>query len=235
MFPFRDRIQASTVSWITYLLVAANVVVFLWELSMGSGLPEFIRENAVVPARLADLGGDGAGAWIDAARRSAFSMFLHGGWLHLILNMWYLWIFGDNVEDRLGRARYVALYLAAGVAGTVAHVWAHPTSEVPVVGASGAIAGVLGAYLVTYPRVRVLTGIPIFVFLHLVELPAWVLLGLWFALQFLSGAAAISTTQVSAGGVAWWAHIGGFVAGMALMAVLKIGRPERGRRTGRGG
>lgn len=235
MFPFRDRIRASTVPWVTWLIVAANVAVFVYELSLGQALPRFMRDHAVVPVRLAELSGGDPGAWVAGARRTVVSMFLHGGWLHLILNMWYLWIFGDNVEDRIGRARYVALYLASGVAGTLAHVWANPESAIPTVGASGAIAGVLGAYLVTYPRVRVLTGIPVFVFIHLVELPAWMLLGLWFLLQFLSGAAAIGASHVSAGGVAWWAHIGGFVSGMALMAVLKIGRPDRSRRTGPGG
>lgn len=235
MFPFRDRIRASVVPWVTYLIVAVNVAVFVYELSLGPALPEFMRRNAVVPARLAGLSWSDPLDWVAAARPTLVSMFLHGGWLHLILNMWYLWIFGDNVEDRIGRPRYVALYLASGVAGTLAHVWANPGSPIPTVGASGAIAGILGAYLVTYPRVPVLTGIPVFVFIHLIELPAWVLLGLWFLLQFLSGAAAISTTQVSAGGVAWWAHIGGFVAGMALMVVAKIGRPERVRRPGRRG
>ncbi len=235
MFPFRDRIRASTVPWVTWLIVAANVAVFAYELSLGGALPQFMQDHAVVPVRLAELPGGDPGAWIAGARSTVVSMFLHGGWLHLILNMWYLWIFGDNVEDRIGRMRYVALYLASGAAGTLAHVWANPESAIPTVGASGAIAGVLGAYLVTYPRVRVLTGIPVFVFIHLVELPAWMLLGLWFLLQFLSGVAAIGATQVSAGGVAWWAHIGGFVAGMALMVVLKIGRPDRSRRTGPAG
>ena len=159
------------------------------------------------------------------------SMFLHGGWLHLAFNLWFLWIFGDNVEDRLGHARYLFLYLAAGVAATLAHVFANPGSTLPAVGASGAIAGVLGAYLLAYPRARVTTLIPIFVFIHVTVLPAWVVLGMWFALQFLSGALALATTQASAGGVAWWAHIGGFAAGVVLLPVLSIGR-RRGRRRG---
>ncbi|MBW3660130.1 MAG: rhomboid family intramembrane serine protease [Gemmatimonadetes bacterium] len=230
MLPFRDRIRSRTVPWLTWAIVAVNVAVFVYELSLGRALPDFMARHAVVPARFSDLPWADPAAWLAAAEPTLVSMFLHGGWLHLILNMWYLWVFGDNVEDRIGRVRYLFLYLASGAVGTLAHIWANPGSEIPIVGASGAIAGVLGAYLVTYPRVKVLTGIPVFVFIHIVELPAWLLLGLWFALQMLSGVAAISTTQISAGGVAWWAHIGGFAAGMVLMAALKLGKPDRHRR-----
>ena len=226
MFPFRDRLSTATVPWVTYGLLTINVVAFLYEVSLGAELLRFLETWGVVPARYA---GSGPAGWLAAPGPLVASMFLHGGWLHLILNMWYLWIFGDNVEDRVGHGRYLVLYLACGLAATAAHVLANPASTLPTVGASGAIAGVLGAYLVTYPGARVLTGIPVFVFIHLVELPAWVLLGMWFVLQFLSGAAAIAGTQVSAGGVAWWAHIGGFVAGMALMPLFRLGRPARRR------
>ncbi|MDX1622806.1 MAG: rhomboid family intramembrane serine protease [Gemmatimonadota bacterium] len=236
MFPFRDRVRATTVPWVTYLVILANVAAFVYELSLGrTGVRDLFREYGVIPAQLADLSLADPAAWGAAAIPVVASMFLHGGWLHLILNMWYLWIFGDNVEDRVGHGRYLLLYLAAGAAGTLLHVWSNPASTVPTVGASGAIAGVLGAYLVTYPKARVLTGIPVFVFIHLVELPAWLLLGMWFVLQFLSGAAALGTTQATAGGVAWWAHIGGFVAGMILMALLKVGRGEREGRRRRAG
>lgn len=235
MFPFRDRIRAGTVPWVTYLIIVANVAAFAWELSLGRREVQAVfLEYGVIPARIVDLAGDPF-AWGALGPPIVVSMFLHGGWLHLILNMWYLWIFGDNVEDRVGHGRYIVLYLLAGAVGTLAHVWANPASTVPTVGASGAIAGVLGGYLVTYPRTPVLTGIPVFVFIHIVELPAWFLLGMWFALQFLSGAAAISTTQASAGGVAWWAHIGGFVSGMLLMVLLKMGRPDRSRPRRRSG
>ena len=207
----------------TLNLIALNVAVFAYELSLGSALEGFLRTYGVVPSRLAE-----GWTWTPILT----SMFLHGGWLHLILNMWFLWIFGDNVEDRLGHARYLLLYLAAGVAAVVAHVTANPDSAVPTVGASGAIAGVLGAYFVAYPRARVTTLIPIFVFIHIADLPAWVVLGMWFVLQFLSGALAVGTTQASAGGVAWWAHIGGFGAGVLLMPLLSIGRPRSRRRGG---
>jgi len=209
----------------TLALVALNVAAFAYELSLGPALERFIVAHGVVPARLVEL--LGRGAWLAAARSIVTSMFLHGGWLHLIFNMWFLWIFGDNVEDRLGRVRYLLLYLVTGAAATLAHVLSNSASTIPTVGASGAIAGVLGAYFVTYPRARVTTLIPVFVFIHIAELPAWVVLGMWFVLQFLSGALSLATTQASAGGVAWWAHIGGFAAGALLMPILSIGRRRR--------
>ncbi|HUF88973.1 MAG TPA: rhomboid family intramembrane serine protease [Gemmatimonadota bacterium] len=212
----------------TLALIGLNGAVFAYELSLGPALERFMVTHGVVPARLVEQLGRAA-SWPDAAGSIVTSMFLHGGWLHLIFNLWFLWIFGDNVEDRLGRLRYLLLYFVTGAAATLAHVLSNTASTIPTVGASGAIAGVLGAYLVTYPRARVTTLIPVFIFIHIVELPAWVVLGMWFALQFLSGALSLATTQVSAGGVAWWAHIGGFAAGALLMPILSIGR-RRGRR-----
>lgn len=212
----------------TLALIGANVAAFAYELSLGSALEGFLQEYGVVPARIAGQWRAGARGWSELAPVLT-AMFLHGGWLHLVLNLWFLWIFGDNVEDRIGHSRYLVLYLAAGTAATLAHVIANPTSTLPTVGASGAIAGVLGAYFLAYPRARVTTLIPIFVFIHVAVLPAWVVLGMWFALQFLSGALSLATTQASAGGVAWWAHIGGFAAGFLLMPVLMIGRGKRRR------
>jgi membrane associated rhomboid family serine protease len=147
-------------------------------------------------------------------------MFLHGGWLHLGGNMLYLWIFGDNVEDRLGHVRFLLFYLACGLAAALAQIYVNPTSTIPMVGASGAVAGVLGAYLVLLPQAQVLALIPIIFFFQLVELPAFLFLLFWFLMQFLNGAASIATTQATTGGVAWWAHIGGFVSGMALGFLL---------------
>jgi hypothetical protein len=213
---------------VTLALIAANVAAFAYELSLGPALEGFLREYGVVPARLAGQWIAGARGWGELAPILT-AMFIHGGWLHLVLNLWFLWIFGDNVEDRIGHSRYLVLYLAAGTAATLAHVLANPASTLPTVGASGAIAGVLGAYFLAYPRARVTTLIPIFVFIHVAVLPAWIVLGMWFALQFLSGALSLATTQASAGGVAWWAHIGGFAAGVLLMPVLSIGRPGRRR------
>jgi membrane associated rhomboid family serine protease len=152
------------------------------------------------------------------------SMFLHGSWMHVIGNMWFLWIFGDNIEDYLGHFKYLVFYLASGMGAAFAQVILNPHSRVPTVGASGAIAGVLGAYFVLYPRARVLIWFPIF---FLFYLPAWVTLGYWFAMQFLSGAAtSIADYSDTHGGVAFWAHVGGFVAGIVLIKIL----PERPRR-----
>jgi membrane associated rhomboid family serine protease len=151
------------------------------------------------------------------------SMFLHGGWLHIIGNMWFLWIFGDNIEDHLGHFRYLLFYLACGVAAAITHIIFNLSSNEPTVGASGAIAGVMGAYVILYPRARVLT----LVFFFLWWIPAWVFLGYWFLIQFLSGAAmSVAETSRSTGGIAFWAHVGGFVAGILLIKIL----PQRARR-----
>ena len=155
------------------------------------------------------------------------SMFMHGGWLHLGGNMLYLWIFGDNIEDRLGHLKYVLFYLASGVIATLAHAVFNPGSRIPSVGASGAIAGVLGAYILLFPRARVTTLIPIFMFITVREIPAVFLLGVWFVLQLFTGAATMGGDVADTGGVAYFAHIGGFVAGMALVSLMGGRRPRR--------
>lgn len=148
-------------------------------------------------------------------------MFIHGGWLHIIGNMWYLWIFGDNVEDRLGHIRFLIFYLLCGVGAGIVHTFLNSASVVPSVGASGAIAGVLGAYAISYPTARVLTLVPILFFIQIIEIPAAFVLGFWFLMQFLSGTASLAVaTSANAGGVAWWAHVGGFVIGMLLIGRL---------------
>jgi membrane associated rhomboid family serine protease len=149
------------------------------------------------------------------------SMFLHGGWMHLIGNMWFLWLFGDNVEDRLGHARYLLLYLAGGLAGAVTHWFFNPASQVPTVGASGAIAAVMGAYLITFPGARIRTLLPIFIFLTWVDLPAYLILFYWLLLQLLSGVASVAVADPMQGGVAFLAHVGGFIAGIPLMILLR--------------
>jgi membrane associated rhomboid family serine protease len=155
-------------------------------------------------------------------------MFLHGGWLHFLGNMLYLWIFGDNVEDRFGHGRYLVFYLLAGTAAAFLQALFNPASRLPMVGASGAIAGVLGAYLVMFPHSRVLTLVPIFFFIQIIEIPAIILLGFWFLLQLASGVGSLGRTAAQdVGGVAFWAHAGGFVAGMLLVALFR--RPERQR------
>ena len=147
-------------------------------------------------------------------------MFLHAGWLHLVGNMLYLWIFGDNIEDRLGHFTFLIFYLLCGLGAGVVHTLLNYQTVVPSIGASGAIAGVLGAYLVSYPRARVLTLVPIFVFVQFIEIPALLVLGFWFVMQFLYGAASLAATTPNSGGVAWWAHVGGFVVGMLLIGLF---------------
>jgi membrane associated rhomboid family serine protease len=147
-------------------------------------------------------------------------MFLHGGWLHLIGNMWFLWIFGDNVEDILGRAKYLLFYLLCGIAAALVHIVFNPVSRLPTIGASGAIAGVMGAYMVKFPRSRIVTLIFLFVFLTTVEIPAYVILLYWFVIQFFSGVGTVGHSHLSQGGVAWFAHVGGFVAGILLVYLL---------------
>jgi len=152
-------------------------------------------------------------------------MFLHGGWSHLIGNMWYLWIFGDNVEDALGHAGFLVFYLACGVVATLLHYLTGPVAEVPVVGASGAIAGVLGAYIVAFPRARVYTLLPLFPFFQVVPLPAFLVLGLWFLFQFVLGLGALGAS--GGGGIAFWAHVGGFAAGLLVMRGLRAAHRAR--------
>jgi membrane associated rhomboid family serine protease len=193
--------------------MAANTAAFALELSMGDRLGEFINLYGMIPARILAIFSDSPSLLVWAVIPFFSSIFLHAGWLHFLGNMLYLWIFGDNVEDRLGHFRYLLFYLATGVAASVIHLASNPSSDIPTIGASGAIAGVMGAYFLLYPGAKVVTLVPIFYFIQIVELPAFLFLGFWFLLQFLSGSVALMAESGSAGGVAWWAHIGGFGAG----------------------
>jgi membrane associated rhomboid family serine protease len=225
MIPIRDEIRTSGRTWLTYVLIAVNVLVFLYETSLGEALDAFVTTWGLVPWNMTH----GVAARGFSLREHVLpwltSMFLHGGWVHLIGNMWFLHIFGDNVEDRLGRPRFVVLYVCGGLVAGLAQVVSSPGDTVPMVGASGAIAAVLGAYLLMYPRARVLTVVPIFIFLQFVRLPAFLFIGIWFVFQMFSGYAALLSS--ASGGVAWWAHIGGFVAGLLLCMVLKSGTQAR--------
>jgi membrane associated rhomboid family serine protease len=196
---------------VNYFLIGANVLAFLFELNLGTHLNSFVQVYGVVPLRVANIVTSEPGMIHYAIFPFFTSMFLHGGWLHLLGNMLYLYIFGDNVEDALGHVRYLLFYLACGVVASLTHLALNLNSQVPTVGASGAIAGVLGAYFLLYPKAKVVTLLPIFIFIQIIEIPAFLFLGFWFLLQFISGTAA-SASQ-NAGGVAWWAHIGGFAAG----------------------
>ena len=205
MIPLRDTIPSTRVPVVNYLIIAVNVVVFLYELSLGGNIEGFVRTHGLVPRHF---------AFVDLLT----SMFLHGGFLHLIGNMLYLYIFGDNVEDRLGHARYLAFYLLCGMAAGAAQALSNPTSNIAMIGASGAIAGVSGAYFLFFPTARVVTLVPIFIFLQVIEVPAVFFLLLWFLLQLWSG---IADLGAHTGGVAFFAHVGGFIAGMILGPVLR--------------
>ncbi len=244
MIPLKDDAPRVGTPYVTYVLLVLNTLVFLFELWIGShgrqNLDFFVFQFGVVPARFTvvlfnhgyvpwDLVSQLGTRYVPtmAAILPVFtSMFLHGSWLHLIFNMWALWIFGDNVEDHLGPSLYLVLYLASGVAAAALHTLFNIGSTVPSVGASGAIAGVMGAYFLLYPRARVLTLVPFF-FVFFMWLPAWIVLGYWFVAQFLSGAAgSIAAHSSSSTGIAFWAHVGGFLAGMLLIKVF----PARSRR-----
>jgi membrane associated rhomboid family serine protease len=229
VIPLRDDVKSRTFPFVNYGIIALNAVAFFFELSLGPQLERFVRLNAVVPAyytgrdhllQLPEI------LWtsLDPSLGGSvlLSMFLHGGWAHFLGNMLYLWIFGDNVEDRLGHGRYVFFYLTCGWVASYAHVWASPASGMPSIGASGAIAGVLGAYVTLYPHARVVTLLPLGFFTQLVQVPAVFFLGFWFVQQFLYGTLSLSVrTEESGGGVAWWAHIGGFAAGFVLVWILQ--------------
>ncbi len=216
MIPLRDTQPEETYPGITRLLVLVNIVVFLLEIQSQATFPGFIRAYALIPHRFWTAHG-----W-DRWAPVFTSMFLHGGWLHLIANMWALWLFGDNVEDALGHGRFLVFYLACGVVANIAQSAVDVLSTTPSLGASGAIAGVLGAYLLFYPTARVLTLIPIFIFPWFVELPAVVFLGLWFFAQLSGGLASLGTAGGSTGGgIAFWAHVGGFVSGLVLGPLLR--------------
>ena len=227
MIPIRDTIPHRRPPYVTCAIIALNAAVFLYELGLGpTGLQRFFMHYGVVPARYADPRIAAHFGVVEQVLPFFTSMFIHGGFLHILGNMWFLWIFGDNVEDWFGHAGFAAFYVFCGVASAVFHTALSWGSPVPTVGASGAIAGVMGAYFLLYPRARVLTLLPIFIFITFIELPAYFFLGLWFLFQFLSGTAALAAGGM-AGGIAWWAHVGGFVTGAGIVFFLGGARPRR--------
>ena len=207
----------------TRALLITNILVFALELRQGVRLDAFVDRFGVVPHRWFVGGLSDVLDWPRLFLTLLTSQFLHGGFLHLASNMLYLWIFADNVEDRLGPARFLLLYLSCGVAAAVSQILAAPTSAIPMVGASGSIAGVLGAYLLMFPRARVVTLLPLIFWWETVELPAFLFLGVWFLLQWVQGVTTIGQVA-GVGGVAFWAHIGGFVTGMIGIAILRPAR-----------
>lgn len=227
MIPIKDDIPSKSYPIVNITLIVINVIVFLFELSLGDNLESFIKAFAVIPAKYFYSGiryEDGTVVLFSMSERIIplfSSMFLHGGWLHLFSNMLYLWIFGDNVEDRMGHFRYILFYILCGLVAAGTHIITNPESEIPTIGASGAIAGVLGAYLVLYPFARVVVVIPILFFWDIIKLPALVVLGFWFIIQIFQGTLALAIQTTATGGVAWWAHIGGFVAGLFFINIFK--------------
>jgi membrane associated rhomboid family serine protease len=224
MIPLRDDQPTFSTPFINYFLITLNVLVFLWEMSLGlntRAFQAFAFQFGVVPRHaLAVLSGHSHDPLATAILPIFTSMFLHASFLHVGGNMLFLWIFGDNVEDYLGHFQYLVFYLLSGFAAAVTHTLLNADSRVPIIGASGAIAGVMGAYFILYPKARVLVWFPPIFFFHV---PAWLMLGYWFLINFLSGTVNSAEATAASGGIAFWAHVGGFVAGMLMVKMF----PER--------
>jgi hypothetical protein len=244
MIPLRDNIPSRTVPFVGYLMIGLCAVVFFLQMQR----PPLVEKFGMIPARVSEpsqpveivdqqVRRTPQGLEVVRVKRPAAEspipawltmftcIFLHAGWLHIIGNLWFLYVFGDNVEDRFGHVEFLLLYVGCGLAASAAHYLANPGSTVPTIGASGAIAGVMGAYFVLYPRAQVLTLVPIFIIFYTVVLPAPIFLGIWFVIQFFQGAASLHATQQA--GVAWWAHIGGFAAGAAVAWLTRGTRFQR--------
>jgi len=208
MFPLRDTQPSYSKPVVTICLIAVNILVFLFEFSLDDySRNQFIAVHGLTPDNFSVL-------------NIFTSMFLHGGWLHVLGNMWFLWIFGDNIEDILGHGKYLVFYLLCGVVAALTQTYMNLDSRVPMVGASGAIAGVMGAYMVKFPRSRIETLVFIVIFITRIDVPAWLMLIYWFAVQFFNGVGSIGYSQASQGGTAFFAHVGGFLAGIALVNVM---------------
>lgn len=217
MIPLRDTQPSYSTPIVTVSLIVLNVLAFFYQISLDEfSLNHFLLDHGVVPRQF---------SWVDVLT----GMFLHGGWLHLVGNMWFLWIYGDNVEDILGPWKFTLFYLLCGTAATLLQVLFSWNSRLPIIGASGAIAGVMGAYLIKFPHSKVLTLIPIIVFFTTMEIPAWLILLYWFALQFFNGVGTVGQSHLGQGGVAWFAHIGGFLAGILLIRMLRPNERYRHR------
>ena len=221
MFPIRDDVPSRSFPFVTVGIIIVNAIVFLFEISLGRLELRLLMDTyGFVPYKVTAYG-----AGYSLTAREVFlpaftAIFLHGGWMHLIGNMWYLWIFGDNVEDRLGHLRFLIFYIMCGLIGNLGHYVFNHASQMPAIGASGAIAGVLGAYVISYPAARILVLVPLFFFLQFIELPAVIVLGFWFVIQFFQGVGALLAPRWLAG-VAWWAHIAGFTGGILIFKMFR--------------
>ena len=227
MIPLRDTVRSKRFPLVNYTLIATCAAGFFFELSVGDQLEPFVRAHGLVPARYFALR-DRLGPF-DPTIYLPFltSIFLHGGWVHLLGNLLYLWIFGDNIEDRLGHVGYLAFYLTGGFFSGAAHVGIYPDSVVPTIGASGAIAAVMGAYFLLYPRSRILTLVIFFFWVEVVPVPAVLYLVVWFVIQLASGTIALATAGPETGGVAFWAHTGGFAYGAVFVILFGLRRKPK--------
>ncbi len=208
MFPLRDSERSQTKPIVTIALVVINLLAFFYEVSLDDfSLHHFLSEWGTVPRDFRFVS-------------VLTSMFLHGGWMHVLGNMWFLWIFGDNIEDVLGHGQYLLFYLLCGIAGGLLHFGFNPGSSLPAIGASGAISGVMGAYLISFPRARIHTLIFFVIFITTIEVPAILMIGYWFAVQLFSGFGQLAEASNQQGGTAWFAHVGGFVAGVVLIKLI---------------
>jgi membrane associated rhomboid family serine protease len=228
MIPLRDTIPSNSFPLITIALIVVNTLIYFHEQSLGPAAERFVLHYGFVPARYLHFSHTEPWNVVERFGPMFSSMFLHGGLLHLLGNMWTLWIFGDNVEDRLGKGRFLFYYLACGLAAVYMHYLTGQTSGTPVIGASGAIAGIMGGYFVLFPHARMVTLVPIFIFIQIVTLPAIVFLFLWFLMQLVNGF--VASAAQAGGGVAWWAHVGGFLTGAAVMMFLRHQHSRLSRR-----
>ena len=214
MIPLRDNTYSHSFPFVNVIIIVLNVLIFLYQQSMPQDLLVLFFYNfGVTPAQVINQVIAGESLLITGFPFIS-CIFLHGGWLHLLGNMLYLWIFGDNVEDRIGHLRYLLFYLLIGIISSIAHIISVPESQVPIIGASGAIAGIMGAYFLAFPKAKILTLVPVFFLITFIQVPAIIFLPIWFAIQIING---LSTAGMGADAVAWWAHIGGFISGVILM------------------
>ncbi|MBL7961110.1 rhomboid family intramembrane serine protease [bacterium] len=223
MIPLRDTVPSSTFPVVTVALIVINGAIFIFEWFLGSDISVLFSVLGIIPAKYFWMAQHQPADYLGRFGPLVSSMFLHGGWMHVISNMWYLWIFGDNVEDRMGHKKFLLFYVLCGLGAGLTHIYLNSDSPIPTVGASGAIAGVMGAYIVLYPKARVMTLLPIFIFIQIIEIPAYFFLGFWILLQFFQGTMALGA-EAHTGGVAWWAHLGGFVFGALLVFLFR--KPE---------
>jgi membrane associated rhomboid family serine protease len=217
MIPLRDNTYSHSFPFVNVTIIVLNVLIFIYQQSLSEDLLVLFFYNfGVIPAQVISQVSAGE-SLLATAFPFISSIFLHGSWLHLLGNMLYLWIFGDNVEDRIGHLGYLLFYLLIGIISCIAHIISVPGSQVPIIGASGAIAGIMGAYFIAFPKARILTLVPVFFYITFVQVPAIIFLPIWFVIQLING---LSTAGMSADPVAWWAHIGGFISGVVLMPIF---------------